>query len=483
MNESNFYPYQRFAVEHILKNPAAGLFLEMGLGKTAVALTAVNRLMYEDFEIGKVLVVAPRRVAESVWPEEVEAWDHLRHLRLSLVAGTEKKRLQALQAKADIYVISRDNIAWLVARCGGAFPYDMLIIDELSSFKSHTAIRFRALRAVRPKIRRVVGLTGTPSPNGLADLWSQLYLLDTGERLGKTLTGYRERYFLPDKRNAGVIYSYKLRTAGENDIYRRISDICISMRSADWLQLPPRIDRTVKVKLSDAERAAYDDFERTQILQSLSVPGDPGAAAPEISAVNAAALAGKLQQFANGAVYDSRHIAHEVHATKLEALGEIVEASQNQNILLLYNFNHDMTRIEAKFRDLSPEHINSPDAIGKWRDGQIKLLFGHPASMGHGLNLQAGGDIIVWFGPTWSLELWQQANARLLRQGRTRPVLVIKLVAEGTVDEDIVAALEGKRDSQDALMDAVKSRVEKWTGKARIPESKRAVRENRTAKF
>jgi SNF2 family DNA or RNA helicase len=455
MNESNLYPYQQFAVQHVLRNPHCGLFLEMGLGKTVITLTALNHLMYKTFEIDKALIIAPKRVAESVWPEEIAQWDHLRHLRYTLIAGRASRRLEALRTKADIYIIGRDNVTWLVNNYQSAFPFDMVIIDELSSFKSHTAIRFKAMRMVRPRIKRTVGLTGTPSPNGLIDLWAQLYLLDMGERLGKTLTGFRERYFLPDKRNGSTIYSYKPNNSGPQAIYDRISDICISMKTEDWHQLPECIERTVKVRLTPAEKAAYDDFER---LQVMNLPDEEG----EISAVNAAALSGKLRQYANGAIYDEQHIPHEIHTAKLEALEEIIEASQNQNILLFYSFKHDMARIEAKFRALNPQLIECPDDIRKWREGQIKLLLGHPASMGHGLNLQKGGDIIIWFGPPWDLGLWLQANARLLRQGRTRPVLILKLVTEGTIDEDILKALEGKRASQDALMDAIKARIKKW---------------------
>jgi SNF2 family DNA or RNA helicase len=430
--------------------------MEMGLGKTVVTLTAINRLMYETFEISRALVIAPKRVIENVWATEASEWEHLRHLRISLVTGDAGNRKRALQAKADIYAIGRDNVAWLVGYYQSAFPFDMVVIDELSSFKSAKAVRFKALRMVRPRVKRVVGLTGTPSPNGLIDLWPQIYLLDMGERLGKTVTGYREQYFVPGRTNGHVVYDYRLKRAGEQAIYERISDICVSMKSEDWLQLPARIDRTVKVRLSGEEKARYDGFERDLIL---SLPdGEDG----EISAVNAASLSGKLQQFANGAVYGEGRRWHAVHAAKLEALEEVIEEAQGRGILLFYNFIHDVERIEAKFRSLKPERIEGAESVRKWNSGQIKLLLAHPASAGHGLNLQGGGDVVVWFGPTWSLELWLQANARLLRQGRTRPVVVVKIIAEGTIDEDIVKALDGKQSVQAALMDAVRARVKRY---------------------
>jgi SNF2 family DNA or RNA helicase len=457
MREKELYDYQRFAVRHIVEHPAAGLFMEMGLGKTVITLTAINRLMFEELEVEKTLVIAPKRVVESVWATEAAEWEHLRHLRVSLVTGTERQRKEALQTRADIYAVSRDNVAWLVGHYQSSFPFDMVVIDELSSFKSAKAIRFRALRMVRPAVRRVVGLTGTPSPNGLTDLWPQLYLLDMGERLGKTITGYRQQYFVPGRSNGHVIYDYRLKASGEQAIYERISDICVSMKTEDYLQLPARIDRTVRVKLSEKERAGYVEFERTQVL---ALPEDDA----NVSAVNAAALSNKLQQYANGAVYDELRRVHEVHAAKLEALEELLEETQDRGVLLFYNFKHDLTRIEAKFRSFHPERIEGASSVRKWNDGKIKLLLAHPASAGHGLNLQHGGDVVVWFGPTWSLELWLQANARLLRQGRTRPVTVIKLVTEGTIDGDIVRALEGKREGQDALMEAVKARIRKVRG-------------------
>lgn len=448
------HAYQDFATRHIMDHPYSALLLEMGLGKTVATLTAVNQLMYEEFEVHKVLVIAPKRVAEDTWINEAGKWDHLKHLRLSLVLGSERQRKEALRAKADIYVINRENVAWLVGLYQSAFPFDMVVIDELSSFKSPKSIRFRALRMVRPKVQRVVGLTGTPAPNSLIDLWAQLYLIDQGERLGKTVTSYRQKYFTPGRTNGHVVFDYKLRGGGEEAIYERISDICVSMRTKDYLQLPECIHNTVTVKMSDTERTKYEQFERDQIL-ALEESED-------ITAVNAAALSNKLQQYANGAIYDEDRNVHEVHTAKLEALEEIIESANGKSILLFYNYKHDLERIEKKFRVLKPVRLNNSEDIAAWNRGEIQLYLAHPVSAGHGLNLQQGGDYIVWFGPTWSLELYQQANARLHRQGRTRPVIITHIVTEGTIDRDIIKALSGKESKQDALMEAVKARINKY---------------------
>jgi SNF2 family DNA or RNA helicase len=446
------HEYQAHAIRHVIDHPHAGLFLDMGLGKTVITLTAIDELMYERFEVGKVLIIAPRRVAETVWTDEAAKWSHLRRLRLSVAVGTERERKAALAKDADVYVINRENVAWLVALHGGGFAYDMVVIDELSSFKSSKSIRFKALRLVRPRVRRVLGLTGTPSPNGLIDLWAQLYLLDMGARLGKTITGYRERYFVPGRRNAQVVFDYRLRPGCEDKIRQAIGDICISMRSADYLELPECVYRTVKVRLSEAERARYTQFERELVLSLTE-------GAEDISAVNAAALSTKLRQYANGAVYDDAGGVQHIHDAKLEALEEILEELQGRGALVLYAFKHDATRIEAKSARFSPRRIGDTDTVRKWNSGQIKCLIGHPASMGHGLNLQGGGDAVIWFGPTWSLELWLQANARLLRQGRERPVTVIAIVTENTIDERMLDAIEMKRGGQEALMEAVRAIV------------------------
>jgi SNF2 family DNA or RNA helicase len=449
------YPYQQHATSHILDNPAAGLFLDMGLGKTVSTLTAIDHLMYHDLEVNKVLVIAPKRVAEDTWISEVEKWDHLRHLKISIVLGAEKQRKAALAAKADIYVINRENVVWLVGYYANKFPFDMVVIDELSSFKSSKAQRFRALRRIRPQVTRVVGLTGTPAPNSLIDLWPQLYLLDQGERLGKTISQYREQYFLPVAQNGNIVYKYGLKKDVQPSvIYDKIRDICVSMKAKDYLQLPGRIDRMVDVRLSPELQKKYEDFERIQILAL--------AQEAQITAMNAAALNTKLLQFANGAIYDEQRNVHEIHDAKLEALHEIVEAANGQPVLVFYSYQHDLSRIKHSLRAFKPEELEGREHIQRWNEGKVPLLLAHPASAGHGLNMQAGGNIIVWFGLTWSLELYQQANARLDRQGQQKPVIIHHLVTKGTMDEDVMKALEGKAQGQDALMEAVKARIEKY---------------------
>lgn len=448
------HEYQQHATEHIIQHNGAGLFLEMGLGKTVSTLTAIDKLINECLEVSKVLVIAPKRVAEDTWTTETAKWDHLKHLKISLVLGSETARKAALRANADIYVINRENVAWIVGYYGTAFPFDMVIIDELSSFKSAKSIRFKALRQIRPKVHRVVGLTGTPAPNSLIDLWPQLYLLDMGERLGKTITGYRQQYFIPGRSNGHVVFDYKLKKDSHEAIYDKIGDICISMKAKDYLSLPQRIDRVVSIRFSAMIQQQYQQFECEQILaiKDLDV----------ISAVNAAALTNKLLQFANGAVYDENAKYHEVHKEKLEALEEIMEAANGQPVLVFYSYKHDLDRIYRHFKDYNPCELQSPQDIRKWNEGKTTMLLAHPASAGHGLNLQAGGNIIVWFGLPWSLELYQQANARLDRQGQTKAVIVHHLVAQGTMDEDVMTSLENKAAGQEALMQAVKARIEKY---------------------
>src|SRR5690554_1447234 len=446
----NPYPYQRRAIQHILDNPAAGLFLDLGLGKTVITLTAVAELLHDRFEVEKVLVIAPLRVADSVWTAEAEKWDHLRYLKISKVLGDRKKRLSALQEKADIYVINRENIPWLVDHYKRKWPFDMVVIDELSSFKSSNAKRFRALRRVRPMINRIVGLTGTPAPNGLIDLWPQIYLLDQGERLGKTITSYRDRFFRPGKRNGHIVYEWIVRDPDE--IYCRIDDIVISMKAADWLEMPEKIDRVVKVKLSEEVRQKYKQLERDLILR-FTEGGD-------IVAANGAVLVNKLLQLAQGAAYDENDEVKFIHDAKLDALEDVIEASAGKPVLAFYIYQHDRDRILERFSQARVLQTNGD--IRDWNAGKIPLLLAHPASAGHGLNLQAGGNIIVWFGNTWSLELYQQANARLDRQGQTKPVIIHHLVAKGTMDEDVISAIDRKSAGQDALMDAVKARIKKY---------------------
>lgn len=454
MNENNLHEYQKAAVQHIIDHEAAGLFLDMGLGKTVSTLTAVNLLMNVYMEVTKVLVIAPKRVAKDTWTTECEKWEHLHGLRVSRVLGTEKKRKAALKADADIYVINRENVVWLVAQLKGWWPFDMIVIDELSSFKSNTAARFKALRQVRPMTSRVVGLTGTPAPNGLIDLWPQMYLLDMGERLEKTITAYRAKYFRPGRTNGQVVFDYKPNTGSEDAIYKRISDICISMKAEDYLDLPDMIEIPVEVSMNERQMAQYEKFEEEQVLK-LQEEGD-------ISAVNAAALSNKLLQYANGAIYDTERNIHELHEAKLDALEEIVEAANGSPVLVFYSFRHDVARILKRLKAYHPKEIGGQEDIQAWNEGKITVMMAHPASAGHGLNLQKGGHIMVWFGLPWSLELYQQANARLHRQGQSQPVRNYIIMTKGTMDADVRKALSGKTDRQDALMEAVKARIEKW---------------------
>lgn len=459
MNKSDLHDYQLEAVEHIINNESAGLFLEMGLGKTVSTLTAINFLMYEDLEIDSVLVIAPKRVVESVWAEEGSKWEHLRKLKFSKVIGNERERLAALSKNADVYLISRDNVAWLCGVYGGSMlPFDMLVIDELSSFKNPKSIRFKSLRQVQPSFSRIVGLTGTPSPQGLIDLWSQIYLLDRGERLGKYITRYREKYFRPDKRNGAIIYSHKIIPDGESAIYEKIGDICMSMKAEDYLKMPERIENIIKLELPKKIKESYAEFEKEQVLQLFEdQPMDEA-----ISAVNAAALSNKLLQFSNGAVYDSERRVHEIHKIKLDALKEIIEDANGKPVLVAWSYRHDLERIKEHLSKYDVRELKTNDDIDDWNAGKIQVMVMHPASGGHGLNLQAGGNIIVWFGLTWSLEFEQQFNARLFRQGQKNAVIIHKLVCTGTMDEDVVNAINRKSGNQDRLMDAVKARIKKW---------------------
>ena len=439
------YDYQTFATNFVLEHPACGLILDMGLGKSVITLTALWSLLLDSFDVGKVLVVAPKRVAENTWPAELKKWEHLDGLTWSLVLGSEKDRRAALQRRAKIYIINRENVTWLVDNY--RWDFDTLVIDELSSFKSSKAQRFRALKRVRPRISRVIGLTGTPQPNGLLDLWPQMYLLDMGQRLGRFVGGYRERFFLPDKRNREVIYSYKPKEGAEEKIYELISDICISMRAADNLDMPGLVASRVEVQMNAKERKLYEGFERDMVLHLKD--GD-------LDAVNAAALSGKLVQMANGAVYGENRKVHHIHDRKLDALEDIIEAANGKPLLVAYWYKHDLERIRQRFEVRT---IDTPKDIADWNEGKIPVALIHPASAGHGLNLQDGGSTIVWFGLTWSLELYQQLNARLWRQGQKHTVVIQHIVAAGTHDEDIMNALEKKDMSQTALIAAVKARI------------------------
>lgn len=448
--------YQEHAIQKILDLPAVGLFLDMGMGKTVCALTAIVELLHNCFEVAKVLIIAPKRVAEDTWSREINKWDHTKHLKIVKVLGTTKQRINALESSADIYVINRENTEWLVNFYKKDWPFDMVVIDELSSFKSSKARRFRALRKVRPFIKRIVGLTGTPAPNGLIDLWSQLYLLDQGERLGKTVTGYRERYFEPGKRDPrrGIVFDWKPKPMAEEAIYGKISDICISLRAKDYLKLPERINNVIPVSLPATARKKYEQLERDLLLPF---------AESDVVADTAAVLSNKLLQMANGAVYDENGGVKYIHNAKLEALEDVIEAANGKPVLVYYAYRHDRDRIKAKFPNA--RSLDTEKDIIDWNDGKIDLLITHPASAGHGLNLQAGGHIIVWFGLVWSLELYQQANARLDRQGQQHSVIVHHLVAEGTIDEDVMKAIEGKAVGQEALLEAVKARIKSYQDK------------------
>lgn len=450
----NPFPYQDHATEHIIQNTGNGLFLEMGLGKTVSTLTAIDRLIYDYLEVNKVLVIAPKKVAEDTWTTECEKWDHLRHLRISRVLGDERTRITALRTKADIYVINRENVAWLKSFYGGAWPFDMLVIDEASSFKAHKSVRFKALKQVRAFMNRVVLLTGTPAPNSLLDIWAPMFLVDRGARLGEKYEGFRARYF--EKNQWERKYTIKKHESYEQGIYNKIGDIVISMKAKDYIDLPERIDRIVNVKLPEEVKKSYNDFERKAVL-ALSEED-------QITAINAAALTTKLLQFANGAVYDEERVWHEMHREKLETLEEIIDASNGKPVLVFYWYKHDLERIQHHLKDhgWSPLELKGQNEIKQWNEGKIQVLLAHPASAGHGLNLQAGGNIIVWFGLTWSLELYQQANARLHRMGQTLAVIIHHLVAMGTMDEDVMEALKTKCKGQDALMEAVKARIKEY---------------------
>lgn len=446
------HKYQEYAAELILDKPICALFLDLGMGKTIITLTAIDELLHERFEVSRVLVIAPLRVAEDTWSKECQKWDHLNHLRIAKVLGPEKVRIAALKSRADIYVINRENVEWLVKHYGKDWPFDMVVIDELSSFKSAKANRFKALRKVRPLIKRIVGLTATPAPNGLMGLWSQMYLLDRGDRLGKTLGGYREKYFVPDQRNQNVIFSYKLKPESERAIYEKISDICVSMKACEYLQMPERLDNFVQVEMSPKEKALYEQLEQDMLLPFAE--GD-------IDAVNAASLSNKLLQMANGAVYDEFGAVRQLHHRKFDALEDLWESANSKPILVFYAYKHDKDRLYEFFRarKIKPRELNTSQDITDWNDGKLQVILAHPASTGHGLNLQAGGNIIIWFGLTWSLELYQQANGRLYRQGQNETVIVHHIVTRGTVDEQVMAALGRKKIGQMALIDAVKARL------------------------
>ena len=442
------HEYQRYAVEYIKSHPVAAVLLSMGLGKTSISLTAINDLLFDSFEMHKVLIIAPLRVASVTWSAEIEKWEHLKILKYSVAVGTEAERLTALNAQADIYIINRENVQWLIEKSGVPFDFDMLVVDELSSFKNHQSKRFKALMKVRPKVKRAVGLTGTPSSNGLMDLFAEFKLLDMGARLGRFIGQYRNAYFSPDKRNGQIIYSYKPLPNAEQQIYEKISDITISMKSTDHLKMPELISTQYEVELSEEEKKKYEELKKDLILQ---LPDG------EITAANAASLTGKLSQMANGAVYSDDESILEIHQRKLDALEDIIESANGKPVLVAFWFRHDLERIKKRF---AVREIKTSRDIADWNNGSIPVAVIHPASAGHGLNLQSGGSALVWFGITWSLELYQQTNARLWRQGQTAETVVIThIIAKGTIDERIVKALKMKDTSQSALIDAVKANL------------------------
>ena len=441
------HSYQQLAITKILDNQAAGLFLDMGLGKTVCALTAARELTLERFQVSKVLVIAPKRVAQVTWPAELKKWEHLQDMRYSVVLGTAKERRAALMKPAQVYIINRENVSWLVEHYGPRWPFDMVILDELSSFKNRSAKRWKDLKKVLPFIRRIVGLTGTPAPNGLMDLWAQVYLLDRGARLGRTLTAFRDRYFRPGKRNGHVVYEWIPREGSQDRIYASLADLCVSMDAKDWLEMPERLEVDIEVDLAPEDLEKYRKMEADLLL-----PFDGG----DVVADTAGVLVGKLLQMASGAVYNENGDVQELHTAKLEALEDLVESSNGKPLLVFYWFRHELERLKAKFP--GAKTLDTPKDVKDWNTGKTPLLLAHPASAGHGLNLQEGGNTIVWFSLTWSLELYQQANARLYRQGQKNTVVVYHLISKKTIDEQVLKALNAKNMTQFALLDALKSR-------------------------
>lgn len=449
------HDYQKYAIAFIENHPVSAVLLDMGLGKTSITLTAINDLLFDSFLVHKVLIIAPLRVARTTWTAEVDKWNHLQNLICSVAVGTESERRNALLKRADIYIINRENIGWLVEESGVLFDYDMIVIDELSSFKNHKAKRFKSLMKVRPTVNRIVGLTGTPAGNGLMDLWAEFRLLDMGQRLGRFISRYRDKFFIPDKRNGQIVYSYKPLPNAEEAIYEAISDITISMKAADNLNMPELISTDYLVDMDDKEREIYESFKKNLVIELSSDK--------ELTASNAATLSGKLSQMANGAVYDEAGECCRIHDRKMDALEDLIESANGKPVLVAYWFRHDLIRIMERLKKAGVYFcvISSDQSIKDWNNGKIAVGLIHPASAGHGLNLQNGGSILVWFGLTWSLELYQQTNARLWRQGqKSGTVVIAHIVTRGTVDEQIVKALQRKELTQSALIEAVKANLE-----------------------
>lgn len=434
------HPYQRYAVDQILNVKKLALFLDMGLGKTSITLTAIEELMCNRFDIHRVLIIAPKRVAEDTWSREITKWEHLRHLRISKVLGTEKQRIAALQLDADIYTINRENVEWLCDNV--TWNFDMVVIDELSSFKSAASRRFKALRKAMPLVKRVVGLTGTPAPNGLMDLWAQIYLLDQGERLGRTITDFRNRYFDAGKVHNNIVFNYTPKIGAEERIYGLLSDIAVSMKASDWLDLPERVDNIVPIVLPDSVLKSFNKFKREKILTE------------EITAANAAVLTNKLLQYSNGAIYNDNGNVEVIHQCKLDALGELIEYANGNPLLVFYAYKHDKQRIMEKY---NARHLDTSKDIAEWNQGKIPLLLAHPASAGHGINLQEGGNTVIWFSLPYSLELYEQANARLHRQGQKKRVIVHHLICDGTFDASVLDILGTKENRQEKLLTALKA--------------------------
>lgn len=442
------HSYQEYAIRYIETHPISALLIDMGLGKTSITLTAIRNLLFDSFEVCKVLVIAPLRVAKNTWTDEIKKWEHLSTLTYSLIIGNENERLSALNEQTDIYIINRENVDWLVNKSGYKFDFDMVVIDELSSFKNHQSKRFKSLMKVRPLVKRIVGLTGTPSSNGLMDLFAEFKILDMGKRLGYFIGQYRNTYFKPDKMNGPIVYSYKSLSNAENAIYEKISDITVSMKANEYLKMPELLTSNYVVELSNSEKKQYDKMKKSLVLEITD---------GEITASNAASLSNKLCQLSNGAIYDDEQNIVEIHDRKLETLEDIIESMNGKPLLIAYWYRHDLERIKSRF---SVREIKTSEDISDWNDGKIPVALIHPASAGHGLNLQNGGSTLVWFGLTWSLELYQQTNARLYRQGQKNAVVIQHIITKGTIDEQILKALQKKNKTQADLIDAVRANLE-----------------------
>ena len=442
------HSYQEYAIRYIETHPISALLIDMGLGKTSITLTAIRNLLFDSFEVCKVLVIAPLRVAKNTWTDEIKKWEHLSTLTYSLIIGNENERLSALNEQTDIYIINRENVDWLVNKSGYKFDFDMVVIDELSSFKNHQSKRFKSLMKVRPLVKRIVGLTGTPSSNGLMDLFAEFKILDMGKRLGYFIGQYRNTYFKPDKMNGPIVYSYKPLPNAENAIYEKISDITVSMKANEYLKMPELLTSNYVVELSNSEKNQYDEMKKSLVLEITD---------GEITASNAASLSNKLCQLSNGAIYDDEQNIVEIHDRKLEALEDIIESMNGKPLLIAYWYRHDLERIKSSF---SVREIKTSEDISDWNDGKIPVALIHPASAGHGLNLQNGGSTLVWFGLTWSLELYQQTNARLYRQGQKNTVVIQHIITKGTIDEQILKVLQKKNKTQADLIDAVRAELE-----------------------